>query len=77
MVTADGRYGAGVNPVLASTMQVQPGQGRSGGLVDLLIVVAVLAAVGVCLFLFFRRGSVADRARREAVDDTNQPPEPR
>ncbi len=59
--------------VLASTMQVQPGQARSGGLVDLLIVVAVLGLAAVCLFLLFRRGSIADRARREAADDTEQP----
>jgi hypothetical protein len=57
-----------VNVVLASTMQVQPGRGRSGGLVDLLIVVGVLALIAVCLFLLFRRGSIADRARRDAVD---------
>ncbi len=54
--------------MLASTMRVQPGQGRSGGLVDLFIVVGVLALIAVCLFLLFRRGSIADRARRQELD---------
>jgi len=49
-------------------MQVRPDRGRSGGLVDLLIVVVVLAVIAVCLFLFFRRGSIADRARREELE---------
>ena len=60
--------------VWASTMQVQPGQGRSGGLADLLIVVGVLAVIAVCLFLFFRRGSIADRARRDEVEAPDPPP---
>ena len=60
--------------MLASTMQVQPGRGRSGGLVDLLIVVVVLAVIAVCLFLLFRRGSIADRARRQELEsDATEP----
>ncbi len=61
--------------MLASSMKVKVGAGRSGGLVDLLIVVAVLVAAGVCLYLLFRRGSIADRARRDALDETEPPPE--
>jgi hypothetical protein len=61
-----------VDLVLASSMKVTPGAGRSGGLVDLFIVVGVVALIAVCLFLLFRRGSIADRARREAADD-NEP----
>ncbi len=65
-----------MDELFAATMQVPPGQGRSGGLADVIVVVVVLAVIAVCLFLFFRRGSIADRARRQELDDAERPPEP-
>jgi hypothetical protein len=67
------RYRAEVDLVLASSMQASPPPGRSGDLVDLFGVIVVLAVIGLCLYLLFRRGSIADRARRETEDDTEVP----
>jgi len=55
-------------------MRVSTTQGRSGSLIDVVIVLVVLAAAGACLYLLFRRGSIADRARQEAADDTEERP---
>jgi hypothetical protein len=52
--------------LLASSMR--PGAGHAGGSTTVLMVVVVGALVAVCLFLLFRRGSIADRARRDERD---------
>jgi len=40
------------------------------------IVVGVAAVVGICLWLLFRSGSIADRARADDAATTDAPPEP-
>jgi hypothetical protein len=59
-----------VTLVLASSMRSPTGHGGSSTALVVVLVVAVLVAG--CLFLLFRRGSIADRARR----DETRPPEP-
>ena len=51
--------------VLASSMRPEVGH---GGSTTVLVVLVVGALVAGCLFLLFRRGSIADRARRDEAD---------
>ena len=60
-----------VTPLLASSMS--PDATRAAGAVSavtaIVVALVVAAVVGACLFLLFRRGSIADRARRDAGAD--------
>jgi len=52
--------------LLASAM-TDPDRGSSGGTV-VLVAAAIVLIAGLCLFLLFRRGSIADRARTDVPD---------
>jgi hypothetical protein len=59
------RYGEVVTSIVASSM---PPEVAHGGSSTVLVVLVVGALVAGCLFLLFRRGSIADRARRDPRD---------
>ena len=63
--TADGPPGDTVTlvatPMLMASAMTETG-GDSNGLTMVLAVVAIAAIISLCLWLFFRRGSINDRA---------------
>jgi len=61
--------------LLASAM-TDPDRGSSGGTV-VLVAAAIVLIAGLCLFLLFRRGSIADRARSDVPEPevTSRPAE--
>ncbi|MGZ4703473.1 MAG: hypothetical protein ACXWCM_01280 [Acidimicrobiales bacterium] len=58
--------------VLASAMTDPDKGGASGGTL-VLVVAAIVAIAALCLFLLFRRGSIADRARTDDLDPDEAP----
>ncbi len=48
-----------------------------GGSTAVLVVLVVAVVVAGCLFLLFRRGSIADRARRDQTDPDEPEPDQR
>jgi hypothetical protein len=62
--------------LLASAM-TDPDKGPSSGGTVVLVAAAIVAIAGLCLFLLFRRGSIADRARTDVPDPGGEPaPDP-
>ena len=53
--------------VLLASAMTDPDQGSSGGTI-VLVAAAIVLIAGLCLFLLFRRGSIADRARTDVPD---------
>jgi hypothetical protein len=58
--------------LLASAM-ADPDRGPSSGGTVVLVAAAIVALAGLCLFLLFRRGSIADRARTDVPDPGGKP----
>ena len=52
--------------VLVASAMTDPDRGSSGGTL-VLVAAAIVVIAGLCLYLLFRRGSIADRARTELV----------
>ena len=57
--------------LLASAM-TDPDKGSSGGTL-VLVAAAIVAIAALCLYLLFRRGSIADRARTDMPDPDEEP----
>jgi hypothetical protein len=58
---------------LASAM-TDPDRGGSSGGTLVLVTAAIVVIAALCLFLLFRRGSIADRARTDMPDPEDAPP---
>ena len=57
-----------VRIALFASAMTDPDKGPSGGGTVVLVVAAIVAIAALCLFLLFRRGSIADRARTDVPD---------
>jgi hypothetical protein len=53
--------------VLVASAMTDPDKASSGGTL-VLVAAAIVVIAGVCLYLLFRRGSIADRARTDMPD---------
>jgi hypothetical protein len=53
--------------VLVASAMTDPDRGSSGGTL-VLVAAAIVVIAGLCLYLLFRRGSIADRARTDMPD---------
>ena len=53
--------------VLVASAMTDPDKGSSGGTL-VLVAAAIVLIAGLCLYLLFRRGSIADRARTDMPD---------
>lgn len=60
--------------VLIATAMTGADQGSSGGTL-VLVVAAIVGIAALCLFLLFRRGSIADRARTDMHDAETPDPD--
>jgi hypothetical protein len=56
--------------VLVASAMTDPDKGPTSGGVIVLTAAAIVVIAGLCLFLLFRRGSIADRARTDVPDST-------
>jgi hypothetical protein len=57
--------------LIASAMTETVNGPPSGGTI-VLTAAAIAIIAGICLFLLFRRGSIADRARTDVPDETDE-----
>ncbi len=58
---------------LFASAMTDPDTGPSSGGTVVLVAAAIVAIAGLCLFLLFRRGSIADRARTDVPDPDGEP----